>query len=288
MTRLQGNTDYYDDSEVAQEQDGELILETRSLTCDFGQMRAVDRINIEVKAGEVFGLLGPNGAGKSTTIKMLTTLLPPSSGSASIAGLDITQQASELRRAIGYVPQALSADGSLTGYENLLIFSKLYDIPRKYRESRIWDVLEFMGLQDAAHRLVRQYSGGMIRRLEVAQAMLHRPQVLFLDEPTVGLDPLARSYVWTLVKQLREEYGTTIILTTHFLEEADSLCDRVSIMQAGKVVVTGIPNELKAALNHENATLDDVFIHYTGDQLTTGGTNYREVSRTRRTARRLG
>jgi ABC-2 type transport system ATP-binding protein len=251
-------------------------------------MRAVDNVNIQVKAGEVFGLLGPNGAGKSTTIKMLTTLLPPSSGSAAIAGLDLTHQPSEIRRAIGYVPQSLSADGSLTAYENLLIFSKLYDIPRKYRESRIRDVLEFMGLTEAAHRLVRQYSGGMIRRLEVAQSMLHKPQVLFLDEPTVGLDPLARSYVWALVKQLREQYGTTIILTTHFLEEADNLCDRVAIMQAGKVVVTGIPSELKADLDQDNATLDDVFIHYTGDQMKTGGGSYRETSRNRRTAQRLG
>jgi ABC-2 type transport system ATP-binding protein len=219
---------------------------------------------------------------------MLTTLLPPSSGNAAIAGLDLTHQPSEIRRAIGYVPQSLSADGSLTGYENLLIFSKLYDIPRKYRETRIRDVLEFMGLEEAANRLVRNYSGGMIRRLEVAQSMLHQPQVLFLDEPTVGLDPLARNYVWTLVKQLRERYGTTIILTTHFLEEADSLCDRVAIMQAGNVVVTGVPSELKASLNRENATLDDVFIHYTGDQLTTGGGDYRETSRNRRMAQRLG
>lgn len=288
MARLHENTDRYTNQVLDQNQDNEFILETRSLTRDFGQMRAVDNVNIQVKAGEVFGLLGPNGAGKSTTIKMLTTLLPPSSGSATIAGLDLTHQPSEIRRAIGYVPQSLSADGSLTAYENLLIFSKLYDIPRKYRESRIRDVLEFMGLTEAAHRLVRQYSGGMIRRLEVAQSMLHQPQVLFLDEPTVGLDPLARSYVWALVQQLREQYGTTIILTTHFLEEADSLCDRVAIMQAGKVIVTGIPSELKANLDRENATLDDVFIHYTGDQMTTGGGSYRETSRNRRTAQRLG
>ena len=287
MTRLHGSTEpfaTYSD----EHRHSDIMLETRSLTRDFGQMRAVDKVNIQVKAGEVFGLLGPNGAGKSTTIKMLTTLLPPSSGSAAIAGLDLTHQPSEIRRAIGYVPQSLSADGSLTAYENLLIFSKLYDIPRKYRESRIRDVLEFMGLEEAAHRLVRQYSGGMIRRLEVAQSMLHQPQVLFLDEPTVGLDPLARSYVWALVQQLREQYGTTIILTTHFLEEADSLCDRVAIMQAGKVVVTGVPSELKANLDREDATLDDVFIHYTGDQMTTGGGSYRETSRNRRTAQRLG
>jgi ABC-2 type transport system ATP-binding protein len=235
----------------------------------------------------VFGLLGPNGAGKSTAIKMLTTLLPATAGKAEIAGLDVAQQASEVRRLIGYVPQALSADGTLTGYENLLIFAKLYDIPAKQRQQRIQDVLAFMGLQESAHRLVRTYSGGMIRRLEVAQSILHRPKLLFLDEPTVGLDPLARTYVWALVRQLCMDYGTTIVLTTHFLEEADNLCQRVAIMHGGQVIVTGTPTDLKASLDKENATLDDVFIHYTGDQLTSG-VSYRETSRTRRTAQRLG
>lgn len=263
------------------------ILETHNLTRQFGKLTAVDQLNLTVSPGEVFGLLGPNGAGKSTVIKMLTTLLPPSSGQAAIAGLDITRQAAAVRRRIGYVPQALSADGTLTGYENLLIFAKLYDIPPQQRQQRIQDVLTFMRLEEAAHRMVRTYSGGMIRRLEVAQSILHRPQVLFLDEPTVGLDPLARTYVWTLVKQLCADYGTTIVLTTHFLEEADHLCQRIAIMHGGRVIVTGTPSELKAGLPRENPTLDDVFIHYTGDQLTTG-VNYRETSRTRRTAQRLG
>lgn len=263
------------------------ILATHHLTRQFGQLTAVDDLNITVAPGEVFGLLGPNGAGKSTAIKMLTTLLPPSAGSATIAGLDIARQASAVRRVIGYVPQALSADGTLTGFENLLIFAKLYDIPAKQRHQRIQDVLAFMGLQEAAQRLVRTYSGGMIRRLEVAQSMLHRPQLLFLDEPTVGLDPLARTYVWTLIKQLCADYGTTIVLTTHFLEEADNLCQRVAIMHRGQVIVTGSPTELKASLNQENATLDDVFIHYTGNQLNSGA-SYRETARTRRTAQRLG
>lgn len=267
--------------------DGDVILQTHSLTRRFGKMTAVAGIDIAVKPGEVFGLLGPNGAGKSTLIKMLTTLLPPSSGSAAIAGFDIVRQASAVRRVLGYVPQALSADGSLTGYENLLIFAKLYDIPRTQREHRIRDVLAFMGLQDAAHRLVRQYSGGMIRRLEVAQSILHRPHILFLDEPTVGLDPLARASVWALVKQLCADYGTTVVLTTHFLEEADNLCHRVAIMHGGQVIVTGTPTDLKASLNKDDASLDDVFIHYTGDQLTSG-VNYSETSRTRRTAQRLG
>lgn len=263
------------------------ILETRALTRRFGKAIAVNDLNLTVQAGEVFGLLGPNGAGKSTAIKMLTTLLPPSAGGATIAGLDLTRQAATVRRAIGYVPQSLSADGSLTGYENLLIFAKLYDIPRKKRENYIQELLNFMGLQDAAHRLVQQYSGGMIRKLEIAQAILHQPLVLFLDEPTVGLDPLARSNVWELVERLRSNFGTTVFLTTHFMEEADSLCDRIAIMHQGQVIVTGTPTELKASLNKEDATLDDVFIHYTGDLLASGA-NYRETSRIRRTAQRLG
>src|SRR5262249_26802524 len=161
----------------------------------------------------------------------------------------------------------LSADGTLTGYENLLIFAKLYDIPRAGRDTRIHSALTFMGLEDVADRMVRTYSGGMIRRLEVAQALLHRPRMLFLDEPTVGLDPLARRAVWDLIERLRAEEGMAILLTTHLMEEADSLCDRVAIMHHGKVAAIGTPAALKAALGEEGATLEDVFVHYTGDQL---------------------
>jgi ABC-2 type transport system ATP-binding protein len=264
-----------------------IILATQGLTRRFGRLTAVNNLNISVEQGEVFGLLGPNGAGKSTVIKMLTTLLPISAGRATLAGYDVTRESNAVRRAIGYVPQALSADGSLTGYENLLIFAKLYEIPAKRRDRCIYEILEYMGLQDAAKRLVRTYSGGMIRKLEVAQSILHQPQILFLDEPTVGLDPIARTQVWQLVQQLCADYGTTIFLTTHFLEEADSLCDRVVIMQGGQVVTTGAPSDLKASLGKPNATLDDVFIHYTGDQLTSG-VNYRDTATTRRTAQRLG
>jgi ABC-2 type transport system ATP-binding protein len=262
------------------------ILETEVLTRRFGTLTAVDALTISVEAGEVFGLLGPNGAGKTTTIKMLTTLLPPTSGNAQVAGFDIARHAADVRRCIGYVPQLLSADGTLTGYENLLIFAKLYDIPRTERESRVRAALAFMGLSDAADKLVRNYSGGMIRRLEIAQSMLHRPRVLFLDEPTVGLDPLARKLVWEHIEKLRVEYGTTIFLTTHLMEEADSLCSRVAIMHLGKVSALGAPSDLKISIGGNGATLDDVFIHYTGDTLESGG-NYRETSRTRRTARRL-
>lgn len=264
-----------------------VILQTLELTRRFDKFTAVDSLNISVTAGEVFGLLGPNGAGKSTVIKMLTTLLPVSSGKAYLAGYDVTRQPESVRRVIGYVPQALSADGSLTGYENLLIFSKLYDIPSRRRKQQIAEVLEFMGLEDAAHRLVGTYSGGMIRKLEIAQAILHQPQILFLDEPTVGLDPVARSQVWQLMEQLRIEYGTTIFLTTHFLEEADSLCNRVVIMNQGREIITGSPADLKAAIAKPDATLDDVFIHYAGNQLVSG-VSYRETARTRRTTQRLG
>ena len=211
------------------------ILETKGLSRRFGTLMAVDTLNLVVETGEVFGLLGPNGAGKTTTIKMLTTLLPPSAGDARVAGFDIVRQAADVRHVIGYVPQMLSADGALTGYENLLIFAKLYDIPRAERESRVRNALAFMGLADAADKLVRDYSGGMIRRLEIAQSMLHRPRLLFLDEPTVGLDPLARKAVWDHLERLRADYGTTIVLTTHLMEEADSLCSRVAIMHLGKV-----------------------------------------------------
>jgi ABC-2 type transport system ATP-binding protein len=264
------------------------ILEIKALTRCYGLLTAVDALTISVEEGEVFGLLGPNGAGKTTTIKMLTTLLPPTSGAASVAGFDIVHQASSVRRSIGYVPQMLSADGTLTGFENLLIFAKLYDIPRGKREALIRDALEFMGLTDAANKLVREYSGGMIRRLEIAQSMLHQPHVLFLDEPTVGLDPLARKLVWEHIDRLRAEYGTTILLTTHLMEEADSLCNRVAIMHLGKVAALGSPAVLKASIDNGNGvSLDDVFIYYTGNELISGG-SYRETSRARRIARRLG
>jgi ABC-2 type transport system ATP-binding protein len=261
------------------------ILETKSLTRRFGALMAVDGFSISVQPGEMFGLVGPNGAGKTTVIKMLTTLLLPTSGDAWVAGYDVIDHASQVRRNIGYVPQLLSADGSLTGRENLLLFAKLYHIPRREREGRIRDALSFMGLADVANKLVREYSGGMIRRLEIAQSMLHRPRVLFLDEPTVGLDPIARRAVWEHIQRLRADYGTTILLTTHYMEEADELCNRVAIMHLGKVTTIGSPAELKASVG-EGATLDDVFVHYSGYELDSGG-NYREVSRTRRVARRL-
>ncbi|HEU5343786.1 MAG TPA: ATP-binding cassette domain-containing protein [Ktedonobacterales bacterium] len=256
------------------------------LTRRFGEFTAVNAITLEVAPGEVFGLLGPNGAGKSTTIKMLTTLLQPTSGAATIAGYDVVRRPAQARRVIGYVPQALSADGALTGYENLLIFARLYDLPRREAARRARQALEFMGLAEAADKLARNYSGGMIRRLEVAQALLHEPQVLFLDEPTVGLDPVARKAVWQRLSDIRAQTGMTIFLTTHYMEEADSLCQRVAIMSHGEISAIGSPDELKASLGRPDATLDDVFERFTGDQLETGG-SYRDTSRARRTAARL-
>ncbi|HEX7313893.1 MAG TPA: ATP-binding cassette domain-containing protein [Pyrinomonadaceae bacterium] len=263
------------------------ILETQELTRRFGKLTAVDALTVSVERGEVFGLLGPNGAGKTTVIKMLTTLLPPTSGVARVAGFDVARQSGDVRRSIGYVPQMLSVDGALTGYENLILFARLYDIPRAERTERVRGALALVGLEGDAGRLVRQYSGGMIRRLEIAQSTLHRPPLLFLDEPTVGLDPVARAAVWGHVERLRDEFGTTIFLTTHYMEEAERLCKRVAIMHRGRVVADDSPEHLKASIGDSRATLGDVFIHYAGDTLDSGG-SYRETSRGRRAARRLG
>jgi ABC-2 type transport system ATP-binding protein len=259
---------------------------TAGLTRRFGEITAVDHISIRIPYGQIFGLLGPNGAGKSTTVKMLTTLLDPSSGTAMVAGFDVEKAPAEVRRRIGYVPQMLSADGALTGRENLMLSAKLYGMARGARSGRIADALEFMGLMEAADNLVKTYSGGMIRRLELAQAMLHRPTVLFLDEPTIGLDPVARHTVWERLEDLRRDYHMTILITTHDMDEADELCDVLALLHHGKVAVTGKPAELKAVLGLE-ATLDDVFVHYNGGSIHEGG-NYGDVGRTRRTARRLG
>ena len=260
-------------------------IQAADLTRRFGSLVAVDALNLTVASGAIFGLLGTNGAGKTTVIKMLTTLLPPSSGTAVVAGCDVVRDPGGVRRHIGYVSQMLSADGELTGYENLVISAKLYGIPRAERSRRIPAALEFMELGGAADRLVSHYSGGMIRRLEIAQSMLHRPRVLFLDEPTVGLDPLARHAVWQRIRDLRSEFGTTILMTTHDMEEADQLCETVALMTVGKLVALGRPAELKAALR-PGANLDDVFIHYTGGSLAERG-DYKDTARARRTAHRL-
>jgi ABC-2 type transport system ATP-binding protein len=260
------------DNSKLKTQNSKLVVDARGLRRRYGDFTAVDGIDLEVRAGEVFGLLGPNGAGKTTTIKMLVTLLPPSGGSATVGGYSITRQAGEVRRLIGYVPQALSADGMLTGWENLMVFARLYDVPRREQRERVEDALAFMGLTEAARRMVRTYSGGMIRRLEIAQTLIHRPRVLFLDEPTIGLDPVARRTVWEHLEALRVEYGTTLFVTTHYMEEAYELCDRTAI--------------IKEAVGVPGATLEDAFAHFTGASLESGGT-YKDVRSVRRTAGRL-
>jgi ABC-2 type transport system ATP-binding protein len=257
-----------------------------ALTKRFGDVLAVDHLDLSVHAGQIFALLGPNGAGKSTTIKMLTTLLPPTSGTATVAGFDVERQASQVRRRIGYVPQLLSADGGLTGTENLSLSARLYGIPRDERQARIDDALGFMGLAQSARALVSTYSGGMVRRLELAQALLHRPAVLFLDEPTIGLDPIARRTVWDHLRGSQQRFAMTVLLTTHDMEEADELCDELAIMHAGRIVVLGTPTDLKHQVAPD-ATLDDVFIRFAGTAMPEGG-SYRDVRNTRRTATRLG
>jgi len=263
------------------------ILQIKALTRRFGSFTAVDGLDLAVAAGESFALLGSNGAGKTTTIKMLTTLLKPTSGDAIVAGFSITSQPFDVRSSIGYVPQAVSVDGALTGYENLLIFAKLYGLPRREREARIRDSLEFTGLTHVAGRLVREYSGGMIRRLEIAQSTLHRPSLIFLDEPTGGLDPIARDAIWDHLARLRKEWGTTIFFTTHYMDEAQSQCTRLAIMHMGKIAALGTTDELKASLGGGNHTLDDVFVRYAGASIESGG-NLQSVKAERTTARRLG
>ncbi|MCL4478406.1 MAG: ATP-binding cassette domain-containing protein [Deltaproteobacteria bacterium] len=261
-------------------------IETKGLTMRFKDFTAVDAVNLKIPRGEIFGLLGPNGAGKTTTIKMFTTLLKPTAGVAIVAGLDVSAFPSGVRKRIGYVPQMLSADGALTAYENLMLSAKLYGMKKPDRKGRIADAINFMGLNDFSHKLVKTYSGGMIRRLELAQAMLHKPEVLFLDEPTIGLDPVARRVVWERLIALKEEYGITILITTHDMEEADQLCDEIAIMHQGKIAATGSPASLKASVE-AGATLNDVFVYYSGGSIEEGG-NYRDVRKTRRTASRMG
>jgi ABC-2 type transport system ATP-binding protein len=264
-----------------------IAIRAVGLTRRFGTLTAVDHLALEVAPGEIFGLIGSNGAGKSVTIKMLTTLLRPTSGRAWVAGFDVVAEAASVRERIGYIPQMVSADGGLTGYENLLVSARLHALSRRDREARVAEALALMELGDAASQLVRHYSGGMIRRLEIAQSLLHRPAVLFMDEPTVGLDPVARGAVWRHVHAVRARFGTTLFVTTHYMDEAEEHCDRVAILQRGHLVALGSPAGLKAQVGPE-ASLDDVFAHFTGGAVETGEGGYRDTLRARRTARRLG
>jgi ABC-2 type transport system ATP-binding protein len=255
------------------------------LVVRFGALTAVDDVSLEIERGEVFGLLGPNGAGKTTTLRVLTTLLPADAGAASVAGYDVRADGLAVRASIGYVPQALSADGALTAQENLDFYARVTGVPRAERAQRIADAVEAMELEPMLHRLARTFSGGMLRRLEIATALLNRPEVLFLDEPTVGLDPTARALVWERVHALRAEAGTTIVVTTHLMEEAERHCDRLAIMDGGRIVALGTPAGLQA--EHGARSLEDVFRAVTGHAISEEG-RYRDVRAQRRVARRLG
>jgi len=225
------------------------IIEVRDLDKVYDkEVHAVKSINFDVREGEVFGFLGPNGAGKSTTISMITTLLSPTSGKIMLAGLDVVKEATKVRKMIGLVPQELTADDELSGRENMQLQADLYDVPRDLAKERIEELLTTVKLQDAANRRVSTYSGGMRKRLELVEGLVHRPKVLFLDEPTLGLDVQTREIIWEYIRKMKEESGMTVFLTTHYLEEADSLCDRIAIIDDGVIKVIGTPTELKTSL----------------------------------------
>lgn len=224
------------------------MISTNNLTKKFENLIAVNNLNLNINEGEIFGLLGPNGAGKTTTILMLTTLKLPTSGTATINGYDIVKDSDKVRKSIGMVFQDPSSDEILTGYENLKLHGWLYDMPDKLREDRIKEVLELVDLTARKDDLVKKYSGGMRRRLELARGLMHHPKVLFLDEPTLGLDPQSRDYIWSYIEKLAKEEKITIVLTTHYMDEADKLCDRLAIIDYGKIIVLGTPEELKKEL----------------------------------------
>ncbi len=262
----------------------ERAVGVEDLVVRFGEVQAVRGISFAVCPGEAFGLLGPNGAGKTTTIRVLTTLLRPTAGRAEVAGHDVVREGLAVRQAIGYVPQAISIDGALTAHENLEFYGRVTGVPRRERRERIDQAVEAMALDTFLDRLGRTLSGGMLRRLEIATALLSLPEVLFLDEPTLGLDPTARRVVWDRLGLLREEAGTTILVTTHQMEEAERQCDRLAIMNLGSIVAIGSPEELMQQF--DAPSLEDVFTAATGGTLEEGG-SFRDVRATRKRSRRL-
>jgi ABC-2 type transport system ATP-binding protein len=262
-------------------------IDCRHLTYRYGEHLAVDDVTFEVQPGETMGLLGPNGAGKTTVVRVLTTLAPVQHGELRIFGLDARRETIDIRSNIGYVPQQLSIEKALTGRQNVAWFARLYGVSRAERADRVDQALGAMDLLDVADRLASSYSGGMVRRLEVAQALVNRPSLLVLDEPTVGLDPIARDGVWRQVRQMQELFGMTVLLTTHYMEEADTLCDRVALMHNGALQAVGTPGELKARVGPD-ATLEDVFRHYSASDLRGPTSDIREIRSTRRSDRHVG
>jgi len=245
-------------------------IEVQNIVKKFGDFTAVSGISFDINDGEIFGLLGPNGAGKSTLIRMMVTLLPPTSGTALINGFDVSRKADDVRRSIGVIPQAMTSDLELTVYENLLIFAKLYGVPRDTRTRLIAELLEAVELTQWADKPVKNLSGGMRRRVEIARGLVHEPRVFFLDEPTTGLDPVSRTAVWGMLRKIKAQRELTVLITTHYMDEADKLCDRIAIVDHGKLVALDSPQALKASIpgrDQATVTLDDVFVHYTGRDL---------------------
>jgi ABC-2 type transport system ATP-binding protein len=235
-------------------------IEVEEIKKQFGSFTAVDGISFEVEHGEIFGLLGPNGAGKSTLIRMLTTLLPPTSGVARVNGFDVARSPNDVRKSIGVIPQAMTSDLDLSAEENLMIFAKLYGVPRERRKSTIHELLEAVDLSAWAEKPVRMLSGGMRRRLEIARGLVHQPKIFFLDEPTTGLDPVSRQAVWEMLSRLKKDRDLTILITTHYMDEADKLCNRIAIVDHGKMVALDSPLKLKASIPGTN-TLEVSFSH---------------------------
>ena len=240
-----------------------LIIKTEGITKKFKDLVAVDHIDLSIDEGEIFGLLGPNGAGKTTLLSMLATLLPLTEGAAQVNGFDVGQKPSSVRKSIGMVFQAPSSDEILTGWENLYLHALMYGVPKNLRRQRIDEVLQLVDLKDRANERVKTYSGGMRRRLELARGLLHKPKILFLDEPTLGLDPQTREHIWEYIERLSKEEKVTILITTHYMEEADSLCDRVAVIDHGKIIALDSPANLKMKIGKsmirarvENPNLD--------------------------------
>jgi ABC-2 type transport system ATP-binding protein len=227
-------------------------IEVENLAKRFGDFVAVDSLNFSVEHGEIFGLLGPNGAGKSTLIRMLTTLVPPTSGTARVNHFDIVREANDVRQSIGVIPQAMTSDLELSAVENLTIFAKLYGIPREKRQRVIKQLLKEVDLEQWADKPVKMFSGGMRRRMEIARGLVHEPKIFFLDEPTTGLDPVSRVAVWEMLARLKRERDLTILVTTHYMDEADKLCDRIAIVDHGKLVALDSPLKLKASVPGKN------------------------------------
>jgi len=243
----------------------ENIIEAKDLSRKFDKFTAVDNISFSVRKGSIFAFLGPNGAGKTTTIRMLTTLLHPTAGKIIVNGFDPVKDQNQVRRSFGIVFQDPSIDDELTSWENMEFHGVLYQIPKAIRRKQIEEMLKFVELWDRRNDLVKHFSGGMKRRLEIARGLLHHPKILFMDEPTLGLDPQTRNHIWNYIKNMNREEGITVFFTTHYMEEADKAADRVCIIDHGKIVAEGSPNELKE--KNGTKTLEEAFLKLTGKQI---------------------